>query len=548
MDIQCPYCEHSRKVSASNIPPNAEMATCPKCRRRFRFRELERKDPFEQQESPPPQREPAPAPVNSADIWESLEKMNQRWEGQPASSTPAPQPDEPSQPKETPQPKEQSQPGNESLSLFRLPFSKKRAKKRPAQPAPEGAKAGASPEASPAPAKAFPPSGQPERAHALPDLPPIPVGQEDPLPDIHPGKTQTPPYANLPLLQIMTDVAPDRASDAEAKDPSGVAELPLLSLEPESAPTPVQEEAIADGVPAEGVLPEAASPDGALAQGAAAADWPPSFSPLSDMGESEAAASALPDSEQEDPPPNMMTTAAFPTYEERPPEERVEHDMRYLRIDNDTRPSINLGMLREFDEGDDEEEAVETRPAPWESPEKFGWFGAFFRTIKEVMFNAPDFFRAMPKGGSPAFSFLYFLIHGYLAIIFTLVWRHATALVLGLPEFMVDTLALPVLLLLAPVALGFLLLMAAGSMRLMLDLSGYSKTTFSFACKIVAYAVSPLILSVIPFIGPLAGTLWFLFSLALGCRFACGTGWFKAFAAALPTALMIVAGGGFFFI
>ncbi|MBQ4133580.1 MAG: zinc-ribbon domain-containing protein [Desulfovibrionaceae bacterium] len=41
MLIQCPECSFSRTLDESKIPPTAQVATCPRCKARFRFRNLE---------------------------------------------------------------------------------------------------------------------------------------------------------------------------------------------------------------------------------------------------------------------------------------------------------------------------------------------------------------------------------------------------------------------------------------------------------------------------------------------------------------------------
>lgn len=39
MIIQCPACQFERNVNINKIPPTAQLATCPKCQHKFRFRE-----------------------------------------------------------------------------------------------------------------------------------------------------------------------------------------------------------------------------------------------------------------------------------------------------------------------------------------------------------------------------------------------------------------------------------------------------------------------------------------------------------------------------
>ena len=41
MLIQCPECQFSRTLDEAKIPPTAHIATCPRCKARFRFRDLE---------------------------------------------------------------------------------------------------------------------------------------------------------------------------------------------------------------------------------------------------------------------------------------------------------------------------------------------------------------------------------------------------------------------------------------------------------------------------------------------------------------------------
>lgn len=44
MQITCPECKFSRTIDESKVPPTAQMATCPRCSTRFKFRDLEGED------------------------------------------------------------------------------------------------------------------------------------------------------------------------------------------------------------------------------------------------------------------------------------------------------------------------------------------------------------------------------------------------------------------------------------------------------------------------------------------------------------------------
>lgn len=118
MFINCPYCGFSREVDEASIPSASTFATCPKCGKRFRFRDepgqqaaahgahpehagqpaqaepekyhapeepMQAKDEDAAAPEPEVSREDAePAPSEQAknsggDIWDSVEKLNERW-------------------------------------------------------------------------------------------------------------------------------------------------------------------------------------------------------------------------------------------------------------------------------------------------------------------------------------------------------------------------------------------------------------------------------------------------------------------------------------
>jgi predicted Zn finger-like uncharacterized protein len=62
MEILCPECQFSREVDETKIPPRSQVATCPKCKTKFKFRELpEEEFALEEQADVP-----APEPNHSA--------------------------------------------------------------------------------------------------------------------------------------------------------------------------------------------------------------------------------------------------------------------------------------------------------------------------------------------------------------------------------------------------------------------------------------------------------------------------------------------------
>lgn len=65
MQIICPECKFAREVDESKIPARSQVATCPKCHTKFKFRDLPEEDFVI--EEPTPEPEPVPEPKPAAD-------------------------------------------------------------------------------------------------------------------------------------------------------------------------------------------------------------------------------------------------------------------------------------------------------------------------------------------------------------------------------------------------------------------------------------------------------------------------------------------------
>jgi hypothetical protein len=239
-------------------------------------------------------------------------------------------------------------------------------------------------------------------------------------------------------------------------------------------------------------------------------------------------------------------------------EERVERDLLLLRQDGD-RPLRDLGRL-DLDQpglpdllelagpaGAENPPDGDAGDIPWENPAAHGWFRAFFRTLHEVMFNPPAFFSRLRSGGSLAAEYLFFILLGYVAILSSVAWTQAALHFLPAPDAP-SRVALPLLFLAAPIALGLMLLFAAGGIHILLRLLAPEAADFSLVFKVVSYASAPFILSVVPFVGPVVGALWFLAALFSGCRHGLKLSWKRAAGVSLPPALLLIAGAIRFFL
>lgn len=221
-------------------------------------------------------------------------------------------------------------------------------------------------------------------------------------------------------------------------------------------------------------------------------------------------------------------------------EDKVAGDL-LLMLAPAERPVRNLGTLDEFTAHDRSDGPQLLQGIPWENLRQAGWIRGFFATIHMVMFNSAFFYSHIKERGSLTPSYLFMLLLGYIALLCSSLW------VQGLNAFMGETtaplltpaFALPTLLLLTPVYLGALQIVTATLIQSILRLSTSEKGQFPLIFKMLGYAFAPLILSVIPFVGPIAGGVWFFFSLVTGCRVALGLKWGQLIPALLlPLALV----------
>ena len=222
------------------------------------------------------------------------------------------------------------------------------------------------------------------------------------------------------------------------------------------------------------------------------------------------------------------------------PEEKVEQDMRLLQAEG-YRPSRDLGNIDDHIALlDAQQEEISTPDStPWENPREHGWLRAFTRTIHGAMFSAPEFFMGLSPTGPLAPGYLFFLLLGYVAILCAALWRHALGNILAAAQ-PAGPLALPVLLLLAPVALGLALLLLTGCIRVILQLFAPEKALFPLLFKLISYSVAPLILSIIPFVGPPVGLLWFLTVFTIGCRHRLELSWPLVLLGVLPPVVIVI--------
>jgi len=98
MEILCPECQFSREVDETKIPPRSQVATCPKCHTKFKFRELPEEEDFEYESAPEepaerpapaaPERKPAPGPRQASLLDQVSRGAEPKAEPRPEPKTP----------------------------------------------------------------------------------------------------------------------------------------------------------------------------------------------------------------------------------------------------------------------------------------------------------------------------------------------------------------------------------------------------------------------------------------------------------------------------
>jgi len=197
--------------------------------------------------------------------------------------------------------------------------------------------------------------------------------------------------------------------------------------------------------------------------------------------------------------------------------------------------------------------ALNAAPAsrvPFEDLPRHGFFPGMWATIRMVLTAPAAFFRVMPSSGGMAKPLIFHLLLAEFMVVCQYLWSlagiGATAEYLGSSEFMDMGLGLaqvaPILLFIVyPLLLVLRLMIMTGIIHLLLKLirsdAGGGEATFRVLC----YSAAPLILGVIPGVGPLIGGVWSIGLTVIGLKEAHRTRYSASLFAVLVPVLMLLA-------
>jgi len=189
--------------------------------------------------------------------------------------------------------------------------------------------------------------------------------------------------------------------------------------------------------------------------------------------------------------------------------------------------------------------------APWESPEYYGFLGSFSRTLLGVLFHAPDFFRHVKCQFSVIRPILFYVLMSLFQVLCARLWSikalrelSATATdpqTLAMAEQLMQSLNMPLLLLITPFFSIFQAVILAGIYHLMIRMVQPDRADYATTLRVVCYSAAPLVLCLVPMFGSVIATIWSVVTVFVGCRYALKLSWLRTVLALLPLYILELA-------
>ncbi len=182
---------------------------------------------------------------------------------------------------------------------------------------------------------------------------------------------------------------------------------------------------------------------------------------------------------------------------------------------------------------------------PWDSPEKYGYFSAFYQTVMRILFSAPRFFFGLTAQSPMQRAFLFYCIISILQITFERFWggvisASLTPLAANDPNLQVLLTFLNpkgsyLLIILLGTAFSIIeLIFSAAIFTLLFNFIASDKGSYGLFFQIVAYSSAPMLLCVVPLLGSGVGFVWSIATTLIGCRYALRLDWPRTLLGVLP--------------
>ncbi len=167
---------------------------------------------------------------------------------------------------------------------------------------------------------------------------------------------------------------------------------------------------------------------------------------------------------------------------------------------------------------------------PWENLDRLGFFPGLYQTILRVMLAAPRFFSGVRSAGSLKRPVAFYLLIGIFQALTERLWYLMSVRAFG--GFIEDPqlhawmgsvthdMSLPMTLLLSPFTLLLQLAVLASVYHFMIRLVEPRAADFPTTVRVISYSAAPTVLSVVPLVGPVVGSLWFIICTFVGVKYA----------------------------
>lgn len=163
---------------------------------------------------------------------------------------------------------------------------------------------------------------------------------------------------------------------------------------------------------------------------------------------------------------------------------------------------------------------------PWERLDHFGFYQGFLQTLKRAMFQAPLFFRYMPIDRGTfrplGFAVLITTFQGVLTMLWQMLgFQMALPNEAGVPDDlgMMFMGGMSIGMLIAyPIIAVISVYIGSAIYHVMLMIFQSASGGFEGTFRAVAYGNAPMILGVIPFVGPIIGAIWGLVVTVIGLK------------------------------
>ena len=231
----------------------------------------------------------------------------------------------------------------------------------------------------------------------------------------------------------------------------------------------------------------------------------------------------------------------------------------YISDDEDPSPLKEEDITNKYDEEDrnnplldfygdspsieKEKYQMVTDDVPWEHPERYGIIGSLFQTIVRVMFRAPGFFSTIHSQSSALRPITFYALLGLFQALCLQIWISTFAdveAVFSNPiiQESISQFSTPMTLIISPFLSVFQLLLFSAFFYLAIRITNPEHANYNLIIRIISYAYAPTVLSIVPYIGPLIGLIWFVFNIFVGVKYALRLTWQRTVLALSPIFLL----------